>query len=319
MVSIIVPAYNAELTIVECVNSLLAQTYPFFEIIVIDDYSKDKTIEVLESNFANNEKIRFFSNSKNEGPGQSRNNGIAKARGEWIAFCDADDTYEENYLEVIFNKKDVDDECVICNFRYVTSKMKYIYPSNISVLDNSKNSAIAASGFSLCRTVTKIHLWDDLLIPQLYNYEDASIIPILIDRAKKISIIDDVLYNYRLRKGSASINRPTKRTFNNSLEAFSFIESNLPNNYHEEIEFLGIQMVIYASTIIGLKAKIKIKELKKHIDIFRNKYPLALANKYYKNLSNRKRFFIKRAFNKKIFLLKVYASLHHIYRTMIAR
>jgi glycosyltransferase involved in cell wall biosynthesis len=95
-VSVIVPAFNAEQYIEECINSVIAQTYQNIEIIVINDGSIDQTRHKVEQ--LHNDKIRLF-NINNSGAAGARNYGIEQAKGEWIAFLDADDIWLPEKLE----------------------------------------------------------------------------------------------------------------------------------------------------------------------------------------------------------------------------
>ena len=95
--SVVMPAFNAERTIVASLTSCLAQTKPPFEIIVVDDGSTDRTKELVEKTFSEN--VRLISLSENRGPAAARNIGIRAATGTHIAFQDADDTWHLKKLE----------------------------------------------------------------------------------------------------------------------------------------------------------------------------------------------------------------------------
>lgn len=97
LVSIIVPLYKSEDLITETLESVLAQTYPGFEIIVIDDGSPDRSADVVRR--IKDERIRLFSPRKNTGSCRSRNFGISQARGDFIAFIDHDDKWLPEKLE----------------------------------------------------------------------------------------------------------------------------------------------------------------------------------------------------------------------------
>lgn len=97
LVSIIIPAYNAEKQIGEALTSVFKQTYPYFEVIVVDDASKDQTTEVVES--FTDERLRLLRHSTNQGPGAARNSAIEAAKGKWIALLDADDQWHFSRLE----------------------------------------------------------------------------------------------------------------------------------------------------------------------------------------------------------------------------
>lgn len=96
-ISVVIPAYNAERTVLETVESLQKQTFSDFEIIVIDDGSTDKTLELLQS--VTDERLKIFS-YENGGVATARNRGISHTEGEFIAFLDADDLWTSDKLEL---------------------------------------------------------------------------------------------------------------------------------------------------------------------------------------------------------------------------
>ena len=99
MVSIVMPAYNSGKTISESVNSIIAQTYEDWELIVIDDGSADETPEIISSFAKQDKRIRFLQNDKNSGVSYTRNRAVRMAEGEWIAFLDSDDLWRPEKLE----------------------------------------------------------------------------------------------------------------------------------------------------------------------------------------------------------------------------
>lgn len=90
-ISVIVPVYNSESSIKTCIDSILGQTVPVYEIIVVNDGSNDKT-EVVLMEYSLNRKVRII-NQENGGPAKARNTGIRVSSGDWIAFIDADDRW----------------------------------------------------------------------------------------------------------------------------------------------------------------------------------------------------------------------------------
>ena len=99
LVSVIIPTYNSATYIKKTVDSVLAQTYENFEIIIVDDCSKDSTREVLEGIAKADSRVHPFIQEKNNGAAVSRNVGINNAKGRYIAFLDSDDLWEPNKLE----------------------------------------------------------------------------------------------------------------------------------------------------------------------------------------------------------------------------
>ena len=97
LVSIIMPSYNTAQYIVDSINSVLAQTYTNWELIIVDDCSTDQTEEIIKA--VGEERIRFFKNEKNSGAAVSRNYALRQAQGKWIAFLDSDDLWHPEKLE----------------------------------------------------------------------------------------------------------------------------------------------------------------------------------------------------------------------------
>ena len=103
LVSIIIPCYNSENYIYECLNSVLNQTYTNIEIILINDYSNDNTIAII-NHFADEDKrLIVINNSQNMGVAFCRNLGIVKSKGEYLCFLDSDDTWDLNKIQKQLN------------------------------------------------------------------------------------------------------------------------------------------------------------------------------------------------------------------------
>ncbi len=98
LVSVIIPAYNAEVFIQKTLNSVLTQTYVFFEIVIVDDGSQDTTAEIVEETAQKDSRVSLLQ-QKNAGVAAARNLGIKKSKGDLIALLDADDIWYPQYLE----------------------------------------------------------------------------------------------------------------------------------------------------------------------------------------------------------------------------
>ncbi|MGE4441531.1 MAG: glycosyltransferase family 2 protein [Desulfomicrobium sp.] len=128
--SVVVTSYNYGLFIREAINSVLSQTYKDFELIIIDDGSKDNTREIV-SEFAFDERVKYFYQD-NAGQPKAKNRGICESRGEFIAFLDADDVWESTKLEKqmpLFEDSDVG---------VVYSRRKWIDPVGVDVSGNER-------------------------------------------------------------------------------------------------------------------------------------------------------------------------------------
>jgi glycosyltransferase involved in cell wall biosynthesis len=101
-ISVVIPCYNAEKTIIRCLQSILSQTVAVSEIFVIDDFSQDQSVRLVKSFFSNYDgpvSCRLITQSKNQGPSFARNCGIAAANGEFIALIDSDDYWLSTHVE----------------------------------------------------------------------------------------------------------------------------------------------------------------------------------------------------------------------------
>ena len=98
-VSIIMPNYNCEKFVTETINSVLAQTYGDWELLIVDDCSKDNSVEIIKDFCGKDERIKLFVNEKNSGAAASRNRALREATGKWIAFLDSDDLWTCDKLE----------------------------------------------------------------------------------------------------------------------------------------------------------------------------------------------------------------------------
>jgi glycosyltransferase involved in cell wall biosynthesis len=98
IVSVIMPAFNVEAYISEAIHSVIRQTYPHWELIVVDDGSTDKTREIVDGYMREDPRIRYI-HQKNSGPAAARNRGIQASRGRYIAFLDSDDIWYLDKLE----------------------------------------------------------------------------------------------------------------------------------------------------------------------------------------------------------------------------
>ncbi len=115
-VSAIVPSYNREKTIRRCIDSVLRQTYEVSEIIVVDDGSTDRTVEILANEYK--EKVKVIKQPHN-GAQAARNAGIRAAKGEYIAFLDSDDEWTEKKIELQMQVLEEKPDAVVCGNGYV--------------------------------------------------------------------------------------------------------------------------------------------------------------------------------------------------------
>lgn len=132
-VSVIIPCYNAEKTIQKTIESIYNQTFKPKEIILVNDGSTDKTLQIVKNLLCLNSAIDLvIIEQENKGVAQARNNGVNRATGEWIAFCDSDDIWYDNKLEILskYIKNNVDANFFFHEYK-INGKQKMIDISKI--------------------------------------------------------------------------------------------------------------------------------------------------------------------------------------------
>ena len=141
--SIIIPVYNAEKTIEKCVNSLLSQSFCDYEIILVDDCSKDLSLQICENLAKKDNKVHILKLENNSGVSTARNYGLKNAKGKYILFIDSDDFVKENYFEVI-NSNFFDEDLLLFGcFDYLEDE------NNIATIKNNLlNCTATASNFN---------------------------------------------------------------------------------------------------------------------------------------------------------------------------
>lgn len=148
MISIIIPAYNAERFIEETINSVLNQSYTDWELIIINDGSVDSTVEIIRPFLS--EKVTLYS-QKNTGVSAARNTGINRARGEYIAFLDADDYWLSENLSMKMNL-------------FMDKSVDFVFSNFIKCDENLKKISNGPTGTHV-NMLNNLLLWEQDVIP----------------------------------------------------------------------------------------------------------------------------------------------------------
>jgi len=200
MISIIIPAYNSDSTITTTINSIMAQTYTDFEIIVVDDGSTDATLTVV-SDLAEENPVIIVYTIPNSGPYAARLHGVSKANGEWITFIDADDTLPHNALELLASETDDKADIIIGTLNLNNQK---IFRHGVKGLLTSGQymDALLRNNTSVgpCAKLYRRELFEQqkwYTESRIQQNEDLLMLMILSAKSKGIKIADDkVVYNY---------------------------------------------------------------------------------------------------------------------------
>lgn len=214
LISVIVPIYRAERYLPACVDSILAQTYANFELILVDDGSPDKSGEMCDAYAEKDGRVRVI-HKENGGVSSARNCAIEQSRGEYITFIDADDFVTVDYLEKLYRaltEKNAD--ISVCNYcsgsgdSWREGRNKD-WPAEVDLRDRqdaltfclrfgnfgpTKDSLMAIVCSMLCKRAC---IGDLRMNPQLYIGEDQMFLTELLLRCKKCVFVSEALYYYR--------------------------------------------------------------------------------------------------------------------------
>lgn len=199
-VSIIVPVYNTEKYIDRCINSILNQSFSDFELILINDGSKDESLNIMKKYEKIDKRIKVY-DQVNQGPALTRNKGIKLSKGKYIMFIDSDDYIDENfvknYYENIINSKS---DIVIGGYkRVIDDKVKFSLK-----LKQGRFSKYLVVG-PVCRMINRSFLIkNNIEFLDTNSSEDIYFNVMAYSKTKKIKIIDDVSYNYFYNSESLS-------------------------------------------------------------------------------------------------------------------
>lgn len=219
--TVVVPVYNVEKYLTKCVNSILSQTLPVDEIILVDDGSTDSSGGIADELAEKNELIKVI-HQKNGGLAAARNSGIDAATKQYIAFVDSDDYIDPHMYEVLMQKLNQDDaDMSICGVWYEQENGERYnpYPEDVEKLWNKKQALIELNSYqyfnmSFCDIVFKRELFEEsaygenqLRFPVGKISEDFYLMHRVVARANKITYTSKPFYHYVQRGNSISRNK----------------------------------------------------------------------------------------------------------------
>ena len=256
--SIIVPVYNVEKYIKKCLDSIMNQSFKDYEVIVINDGTKDNSMDIVKKY-----DVKII-NQENKGQSSARNHGIKEAKGEYIVFLDSDDTIEKDLLKELNDAtKDKPD---VVRFQV---RETYENKEDIEYKEEAFDTCEGEEAFSkICKYhfVEAVALYcvrreyyekEKFVFAEGMLHEDFRLIPLLIIKAKKVKSIPYIGYNYLQRENSTMNTTDYKKT-KKKVEDFY-------NHYHymmKEIEKLKVNANVFKSFIAN-SLILKITELEK--------------------------------------------------------
>lgn len=208
LVSIIIPVYNVEKYLPECLDSIINQTYSNLEIILVDDGSPDKCGEICDKYAVSDLRIKVI-HKENGGVSSARNAGMDISTGEWISFIDSDDTIEKEMISEAISTvlKDKTDMCILDydkiydnrnykNVKYISEKT-YIY-DNEDIITYFKKICMCNFIVKSCKIINAIRFNDDINLGEdlLFEFQ-------IYGRINSFSYLNKVMYHYRIIRTSA--------------------------------------------------------------------------------------------------------------------
>lgn len=283
IVSIIIPVYNAEPYIRECLDSILNQTLTDIEVIAVDDCGADNSMSIVDEYAKKDNRVRIIRQEKNMGPMIARENGYKESTSNYFFFCDSDDTLPPDALELLYN------EAIATNADITIGNMIYIglngeqkvwkkevlsYGSDkIAVYKSLFNGEIS---HNLCAKLFKAKLFDYayVSIPNMRNGEDAMLFYQLVENTSKVACINNPVYNYIQHETSSTHIRISSENIEKLILWRCFSYNKIVKKY-PEIEICGTKATIRVLTNIwasspnySRKKFIKVLESNKIINLF---------------------------------------------------
>ena len=308
-VSVIVPIYNTEKYLKNCIDSLLKQNFENYEIIVINDLSPGNAEEIIKS--YNDKKIVYIKNKTNKGIGYNRNLGIKKAKGEYVCFIDSDDYVKEDFISKMYNySKENNLDLCVCDYVNVDeegNKLKEFNLSDFCITNYEENNKI------LCEI--NLAPWNklykkDMLVKnkiefsETLKYEDLSFVALSIKNSKKIGKINEQLNYYTIHKNSETTTRD-KRVFD------IFKQLDIVRNEYKSGKYLDeLTVSVLLNYTIQQRYQIDKDTQSKFIDdAFKYLNDNNIDYKHSKYIKNRS--FLKGLIEKNKFITKIYCRIYN--------
>ncbi|HCY05835.1 MAG TPA: hypothetical protein DHS57_00665 [Erysipelotrichaceae bacterium] len=259
--SIIIPAYNASKHIENAINSVVKQPFFDYEIIIVNDGSKDNTLEIVNKLASKYMNIRVIAQS-NSGASIARNNGIRHAKGEYIFFMDADDVIVENSLEKIsniLNENKPDILIGLYKMINIDTNAVLIEKDNSIGIDEINNrskddvmKALSRRRLSSCPwryfIKRKLILDNNLYFIENSLVEDAIWVPMLLTKGNTFCLNEEVFYQYQIHGNSVSTTK-TFKFYEDALDGCLIL-----NDYRKGLSILEKRLVdtYYMMLLVGV-------------------------------------------------------------------
>lgn len=268
MISVIVPVYNIEKYIGKCIQSVLSQTYTDFELLLINDGSKDSSGEICSSWAKKDARIRVIS-KENEGVSVARNLGIDSAKGEFIFFLDGDDWISPECLEKMLLRMTPEVDVIISEWEepedegydsvlITKKKQKEGLVSNEEIWKDIYESFFYPK--VLWGKLYRKELWDNVRLKKGMIYsEDTYAMLEVFQNVRSLYSIQEPLYNY-LQRGSGISQKLTTRIYEDYIKTLDFKYQIAQKTYPQFLELSGIEYIREAYILLEMYSQEHEKE-----------------------------------------------------------
>ena len=265
LVSVIVPCYNVEHYIDECLITLTNQTLKDIEIICVDDCSTDGTSNILLEWAKNDCRIIVIRHEKNKGVGSARNTGIRMAKADYVAFVDSDDFVATDKYECLYSLSQGGEiDLIVSSQHYLYGETESVtnqIPNTLTNIDDIRRHVLI-HGFSIWKSIVKKYIIfnNNLFFPDRLCYEDAPVSTCLFLCSNSIACYSDKpLHYYRINNSSSITKTKGNMNYFDRLEtAVLFYHNtkrlNVYTKYKDEIEYAFFHL-FYENTILGATKK----------------------------------------------------------------
>ncbi|MDE5671014.1 MAG: CDP-glycerol glycerophosphotransferase family protein [Eubacterium sp.] len=280
-ISVIVPIYNVEEYLAECLDSIVCQTKQDFEVIMVDDGSTDSSGEIAKA-YAEKHPNFHYLYKENNGLGCARNYGVAHSDSKYIIFMDSDDKISEDLYEKMFNAAEKNQsDLTICNVVRCNSRKAWASSLHkIAFADIDANTHITKNTNLFYDTTS----WNKLILRSFYEenhfafpenilYEDIPVTIPMHFKANNVSVVESAYYYWRVRDGATKSITQTTDDFTNLYDRLSVLkmvnkfieENNIEEKYRIQwqIKLLQIDLIIYINNCTTLPEE----TFKKTLDI----------------------------------------------------
>lgn len=289
-VSIIVPVYNVEKYLDECLNSLVNQTFKEIEIIVVNDGSTDQS-QLIVDKYTNQYPNISCIQKKNGGLSDARNTGIPYAKGEYISFIDSDDYVEPDFIELMVKEATLKKANVtVCDIDvfFENGKPGYVFEGLKNIEGKSDVQRSFLSPLFAWNKLYHRSVFEDETIRYPLNlwYEDIPVTVPLFSKQDKIGYVDKILIHYRQRETSIMGTKNSDKLVDIftilNMVLNDFKNRNVLKQFHDEIEYLFIEHLLLYGAFRFYRSNKSEYLMGKAFEVMKDQFPQWKKNPYIK-------------------------------------